>query len=50
MLPEASSDKDYTNEITRLNNDRKSNQRIFNVHPTCDADITATEAIKVFKK
>ena len=50
MLPEASSGKDYTNEITRLNNDRKSTQGIFNVHPTDDADITATEAIKVFKK
>ena len=30
--------------------DRKSNQGMRNVRPTCDADVTAIEAIKVFKK
>ena len=29
--------------------DRKSNQKICNVGLTCDASVTATEAIKVFK-
>ena len=28
----------------------KSNQGMWNVRPTCDATVTATEAIKVFKK
>ena len=53
MLPKGSSGKDYIKEIIRIHQwvvDRKSNHGMCNVRLTCDADVAATESIKIFKK
>ena len=48
MLPKGSSDRDYIKEITRLINEWLI--EMCNVRFTCDAGVTAKEAVKVFKK